>query len=263
MGFESPEITGPKIFENLKKALELDPDNADTRFTSGEMAFLAEWDWEKGEKELLKSLAINPSNAIARIIYAELLSILQRPVEALVQGKLGIELDPLNVMNQLQYAAVLSCIGDHKQSLAIVEKITAEDPGNYLANNIIESEAFRCENYNMVMKADKYILPVRNIDYQEVNRIFGEKGFVAAYEEVLRQSEVLAQKGYFPPVEMAIRYAMVNQPDRAMDWIEKGFEEHDPSMPYITTHSMLCEPLFDNPRFISIVNKMNLPLPKK
>ena len=77
MGFESPEITGPKIFENLKKALELDPDNADTRFTSGEMAFLAEWDWEKGEKELLKSLAINPSNAIARIIYAELLSILQ------------------------------------------------------------------------------------------------------------------------------------------------------------------------------------------
>jgi TolB-like protein len=263
MGFESPEITGPKIFENLKKALELDPDNADTRFTSGEMAFLAEWDWEKGEKELLKSLAINPSNAIARIIYAELLSILQRPEEALEQGKLGIELDPLNVMNQLQYAAVLACIGDHKQSLAIAEKITAEDPGNYLANNLIECEAFRCENYNMVIKAGKYILPARNIEYQEVKRIFGEKGFVAAYKEVLRQSELLAQKGYFPPVEMALRYLMVNQPDRAMDWIEKGFEEHDPGMPYITTHCLLCEPLFDNPRFISIVHKMNLPLPRK
>ena len=25
------------------------------------------------------------------------------------------------------------------------EKITAEDAGNYLANNLIESEAFRCE----------------------------------------------------------------------------------------------------------------------
>jgi TolB-like protein len=263
MGFESPEITGPKIFENLKKALELDPDNADTRFTSGEMAFLAEWDWEKGEKELLKSLAINPSNAIARIIYAELLSILQRPEEALEQGKLGIELDPLNVMNQLQYAAVLACVGDHTQSLAIAEKITAEDPGNYLANNLIECEAFRCENYNMVIKAGKYILPARNIEYQEVKRIFGEKGFVAAYKEVLRQSELLAQKGYFPPVEMALRYLMVNQPDRAMDWIEKGFEEHDPSMPYITTHCLLCEPLFDNPRFIAIVHKMNLPLPRK
>jgi TolB-like protein len=262
MGFESPEITGPKIFENLKKALELDPDNADTRFTSGEMAFLAEWDWKKGEKELLKSLAINPSNAIARIIYAELLSILQRPDEALVQGQLGIDLDPLNIMNQLQYSAVLACTGDHKASLSLLEKVTTEDPGNYLANSLIEIEAFRCGNYDKVMKAAKYILPSRNIDCQEIERIFEEKGFIAAYEEVLHQSEVLAQKGYFPPVEMAVRYMMMDQPDRAMDWIEKGFEAHDPSMPYITTHSMLCDPLFDNPRFISIVHKMNLPLPK-
>ena len=29
MGFESPEVAGPKIFENLNKALELDPDNSD------------------------------------------------------------------------------------------------------------------------------------------------------------------------------------------------------------------------------------------
>lgn len=262
MGFESPEITGPKIFEYLKKALELDPENADIRFTSGEMAFLAEWDWEKGEKELLKSLAINPSSAIARIIYAELLSILQRPEEALVQGQLGIDLDPLNIMNQLQYSAVLACTGDHKASLARLEKVTAGDPGNYLANALIEVEAFRCGDYNKVMKAAKYILPARNIDYQEIERTFGEKGFVAAYKEVLRQSEVLAQKGYFEPLDIAFRSMMVDQPDKAMDWIEKGFEAHDPGMPYITTHSLLFEPLFNNPRFISIVHKMNLPLPK-
>lgn len=102
--------------------------------------------------------------------------------------------------------------------------------------------------------------PLTPTDYPEKNLY---QTFYRDQIEVLRQSEVLAQKGYFPPVEMAIRYAMVNQPDRAMDWIEKGFEEHDPGMPYITTHCMLCEPLFDNPRFISIVHKMNLPLPKK
>ena len=35
MGYELPEIAGPKIFENLNKALELDPDNADSHFISG------------------------------------------------------------------------------------------------------------------------------------------------------------------------------------------------------------------------------------
>jgi adenylate cyclase len=261
MGFESPEIAGPKIFENMDKALKLDPDNADSHFISGEMAFLVEWDWEKSEKELLKSLAINPSNAIARIIYAELLGILQRPEEAFVQGQLGIELDPLNTMNQLQYSAVLASIGDHEASLAIAEEVTAEDPEHWLANSLIENEAFRFGDYDKVMKAAKHLLPARGIDYQEVERIYEKQGFVQAYKEVMRQSEVLAQNGFFPPVEMALRYMMVDQPDKALDWIEKGYELRDPSLSYITTHSFMCEPLYDNPRFIEIVQKMNLPLP--
>ena len=56
---------------------------------------------------------------------------------------------------------------------------------------------------------------------------------------------------------------MVDQPDKAMEWIEKGFEVRDPNMPYIAAHGFLCEPLFDNPRFIEIIKKMNLPLPEE
>jgi tetratricopeptide (TPR) repeat protein len=263
MGFESPEVAGPKIFENMNKALELDPDNSDSRFISGEMAFLAEWDWEKGEKELLKSLAINPNNAIARVIYSQLLCILQRPDEALTQGQLAIELDPFNPLIKVLYSFTVLSVSDCEKALALAEKVTADDPEHYMANNAIESAAFRCGDYDKVMKAAKYILPVRGIDYQKVERVFKKQGFVPAYEEVMRQSEILAQNGYFSPVEMAVRYMMVDQKDKALDWLEKGFEVHDQNMPYITTDAYLCEPLFDNPRFIDIIKKMNLPLPKK
>lgn len=262
MGFESSEIAGPKIFENLNKALELDPDNSDSRFLSGLMAFLAEWDWEKSEKELLKALAINPSNAMARVIYAQLLGSLQRPDEALIQANMGIDLDPRNPSLRIQYAAALLCVGDCRNALIQAEKITADDPEHFLANNIIENGAILCGDYDKVMKAAKYILPVRGIDYQKVERVFEEQGFVPAYEEVMRQSEVLAQKGYFSPFEMGIRYRWVNQPDKAMEWFEKGFELHDPNMVYINTSFNSRDPLFSNPRFIAIVEKMNLPLPK-
>jgi adenylate cyclase len=262
MGFESPEVTGPKIFENLNKALDLDPDNTDTRFISGEMAFLVAWDWEKGEKELLKALTINPSNAIARVVYSQLLSILQRPDEALTQGQLAIELDPFNPLIKILYSATVLAVGDSEKALALAEEVTAEYPEHYLANNEIECAAFRCGDYNKVLKAAKYILPARGIDYQEVERVFKSHGFAPAYGEVMRQSEVLAKNGYFSPVEMAVRYMMVDQKDKAMDWLEKGFEVRDQNMPYITTHAYMCEPLFNNPRFIAILHKMNLPLPK-
>ena len=239
MGFESPEIAGPKIFENMNKALELDPDNSDSRFLSGEMAFLAEWDWEKSEKELLKALAINPSNAIARVIYAQLLSSLQRPGEALMQANMAIDLDPNNPMLQLQYAAALLCVGDCQNALIQGEKITADDPGHYLANNLILCAAIRCKEYDKVIKADSHILPVFNFkedDIKEFERIFNEQGLIKAYEKVMKHLEKFAENNFISPIDIAIRYMMVNQPDKALEWIEKGFEIHDPSMPYITTH---------------------------
>jgi TolB-like protein/Tfp pilus assembly protein PilF len=134
MNYESPEIAGPKILENLNKALELDPDNAYVHQTNGLAAFVKGWDWEKAEMELLKALAANPNDAMSRIWYAHLLGCLQRTDESLTQGRLAIELDPLNPMVQLLYGVVLMNIGDFKSVLAYGEKITADEPGHVLAN---------------------------------------------------------------------------------------------------------------------------------
>ncbi|RLE04086.1 MAG: hypothetical protein DRJ13_03850, partial [Bacteroidetes bacterium] len=260
MGHEPPEITGPKIFANRNKALELDPDLADIHHADAMIAYLREWNWEKSEKEFLKAIAINPNNAGSRVLYAQLLGILQRPGEALTQGQLAIELDPLNLLVQVLYGGVLMEIGDFETALAYGEKVTAVDPGHLAANSLIVAAAFGCGDYNKVMEAAKYAF-AKKVDFKEVERIYGETGFVAAQEEILRQKEVLAQKGYVPAVGMAVRYMMVDQPDKAMEWLEKGFEVREQGMPYIATHGFLCEPLFDNPRFIEIIQKMNLPLP--
>jgi hypothetical protein len=48
--------------------------------------------------------------------------------------------------------------------------------------------------------------------------------------------------------------------DQALDWLERGYEFHDPNMPYITTVFANIEPLKDNPRFIELLMKMKLPL---
>jgi len=263
MGLEPMEIAGPKIYENLNKALELDPDNAESHGGIALIAFLIEWDWEKAEMEYLKALAINPSDAGARIIYAQLLCCLQRYDEALIQARLAIELDPLNPFVQILYGAVLSFTGDFKTALTYGEKVRADDPGNYVANVLIGTTAFKCGDYDKSMEAAKYYLPAEGVDFKEVEKIYRESGFVAAYEEVLRQLEVLAQKGYVAPVGMAEKYMMADQPEKAMDWLEKGFESRSQSMPYITTQGFFFEPLFDNPRFVDIVEKMNLPLPNR
>jgi TolB-like protein len=263
MGHASPSVAVSKIYENLNKALELDPDLSDAHRLSAMVAQLMEWNWEKSEKVFLRALALNPNDAYARIFYAQFLSTMQRPEEARMQGKLAYGLDPLNPMMNCWYGGLLIGIGDCETALAVAEEVVAIDPEHWLANSVIGEAAFQCGNYKRGFEAD--IICLKPILEQAIIKIiqgiYKEKGLAAAYKEISLQLEVYAENNPLGPLGMAISYIKWNQFEKVLDWLEKGYEMHDPQMIYITTHMYHFEPLFDNPRFLDIVEKMNLPLP--
>jgi len=269
MGFVSPEIAAPEFYKNLNKALELDPDNADSHYLTALIAYLTEWNWEKSEKEFLKAIAINPNDAYSRIYYSHLLYILQRPGEAAIQAHLAYELDPLNPVILVTYTAAFLFEDDYETARIHTEKALEIDPGNFLANNSLGGVAFRCKDYDKTFEIEKLNLQAYSSStgqfdedvFKEIERIFDEQGFFAAYEEIVKQYEVLYEKGLISPGVMAINYITGNQQDKAMDCLEKGYEIHDPQMPYIASGGYPFDSLYANPRFIAIREKMNLPLP--
>ena len=263
-GWEQPSVAGPKITENLNKAMELDPDLAEVHYQSAVIAQLVEWDWKKSEKEFLKSLAINPNNPLARLMYAQLLLILNRPDESLAQRELAISLDPLNPMIKLLYSGTLMQAGDFKTGMSVAEELVTANPVDLNANYMIEIAAYRLKEYDKVIRSVKYALPftIEEDAFKDIERIYSESGFVSAYEEIMTHLEKYAENNYISFFDMSIRYIIANQPDKAMDYLEKGFELHDPQMTYITATGRYFDQLFGNPRFIAICEKMNLPLPK-
>jgi len=60
------------------------------------------------------------------------------------------------------------------------------------------------------------------------------------------------------PFDIASFYAAAGEKDKAVEWLEKGFEVRDPVMPYIG-----CYPGFDDlhpdPRFQELLRQMRLP----
>jgi len=263
-GFEPTSVTAPKIYENLNKTIELDPNLSEAHRLNGMTAQLVEWNWEKSEKAFLKALAINPNDALTRMFYAQLLLILHRSDEALAQRELAMSLDPLGPMVKLINLGTMVQAGDYETSLSLAEELLAADPENFNTNYMIEISAYRLKDYDKVIRAVKYALPfpIEEEAFKEIERIYSESGIVSAYEEILKHLEKFAESHPICFMDMAFRYLVANQPDKAMDWIEKGFEMHDPQMTYITTPAQYFDRLFGNPRFIAICEKMNLPLPK-
>ena len=262
--YEQPSVATPQIIENLNKALALDPDLAEARYLSAMIAHLVDWDWEKSEKEFLKALAINPNDALSRGFYAHLLLILHRKDEALAQNELALTLDPLNPwMKQLNIGTLLQA-GEYQASLALAEEAVADDPDNFNLNQMIEIAAYRLKQYDKALRAVRHVLPfpLEEDAFKDIERTYSESGIVKAYEQIVERLEKYAESQPVGFWDMAFRYLVADEPDKAMDWTEKGFEMHDPLMTYITTPARYFDRLFADPRFIAICEKMKLPLPE-
>ena len=80
-----------------------------------------------------------------------------------------------------------------------------------------------------------------------------EKAFVYMAEALERKFKA----DYWMPFDIALVFIKAGDKSKALDWLEIGYEKHDPNIPY------LCFPLFDplreEPRFQEIARKMNLP----
>ncbi len=262
-GYEQPSVTAPLIIENLNKSLALDPDLAEAHYLRAMIAHLVDWDWEKSEKEFLRALAINPNDALSRGLYAQLLLILHRKDEALAQNELALGLDPLNPMTKQLNIGTLLQAGEYQASLSLAEEAVADDPDNFNLNQMIEIAAYRLKQYDKALGAVRHVLPfpLEEDACKDIERSYSESGIIRAYEKIVERLEKYAENQPVAFWDMAFRYLVADQPDKAMDWVEKGFEMHDPLMTYITTPARYFDPLFGDPRFIAICTKMNLPLP--
>ncbi len=260
--YEQPSVAGPLIIENLNKALALDPDLAEAHYLSAMIAHLVDWDWEKSEKEFLRALAINPNDAVSRGLYVHLLLILHRKEEALAQNGLALSLDPLNpLMQQINIGTLLQA-GEYQASLSLAEEALADDPDNFNLNQMIELAAYKLKQYDKVLRAVRHVLPfpLEEEAYKDIERVYKESGIAAAYKLIVERLEKYAESQPVGFHDMAFRYLIADQLDKAVDWVEKGFEMHDPLMTYITTPLRYLDRLFGDPRFIAICEKMKLPL---
>jgi hypothetical protein len=59
--------------------------------------------------------------------------------------------------------------------------------------------------------------------------------------------------------EVAQFHLRAGEIDRALDWLERGYQAHDPNLPYIN-----CNPNYDalrsHPRFKDLVQRLELPM---
>ena len=248
-----------KKYKYLNKALELDPNSAQAHYVKAINTVWTEWDWEQGEREFLKSLELNPNNALCRLYYAHLLMILRMSDEAVIQAKLGLELDPLKPLVLGLYGVVMNNEGDYQSAITHFEKALSIDPNfGFAANNLAGTywDSRDEKWFNQWKKVVCWDDEVKAI----IEKVFHEYGHVAAIEELLKLNEEYGSKDCHISEQLKVRkYLQVNNFEKALDYLEKMYELQNFDITYIATNMFRYDQMKDNPRYIELLRKMNLP----
>jgi TolB-like protein/Tfp pilus assembly protein PilF len=257
MNFVSPDEANPKLEEYLSKAIQLDSQNVDVYYFDALKKMNTDFDWEAAERSFKRCLELNPNFSEAWAYYSNLLMYLMRPDEMRETMKRALEIDPNNYL--IQTLAGVNLMVESKYELCInsmsqLQKIIPNDP-------IISNVLFVC--YAETGKHDLAIIELKkrlNSEADEtiiktLDEEFNKAGFKKAVSAV---ADVWEEQS--PPAnKMVMLYAYAGNVDKMLDWIEKMYIRKHPGLQYIGAIPYYRS-YQEEPRYIEIMHRMNLPL---
>jgi len=260
-GFASPEDAGSKITEPLTKALELNSTSAEVHYAIAGMNTWVLWDWEVGESSFKKALELNPNHAEAHAYYSHFILLTGgSEEEAMKQIYIALKLDPLNHLIKSLYGVVLLICGRYDEAIQAFNEALKIEPYSVVALCSIIEPLLLVNRVREGLEMGKLYYKIMDIQ-KAVDAI--DKGVLEGdyNKSSLYLAEALEDQfkvKYYLPFEIAYRSVQCGDKDKALHWLEVGFESHDQGMPYILCYPYIKD-LREEPRYKEIVRKMNLP----
>jgi len=190
---------------------------------------------DRVEREHRRALELDPNFANAHHWYGLELTWIGRSEEGLTHLRRAVELDPLNLkFNDNLGQGLLN--GRHDdEALAQLKKTTEMDPnfaGTYGDLAALYRYQGHYEQWLDAMKKNA-ILNDSQMDLataEEAQRIFLRSGYEAAINKIIELYKKRKQHSYVDPGYIAEEYAYLGDKDRALEWLEKAYQEKSDEM---------------------------------
>jgi TolB-like protein/DNA-binding winged helix-turn-helix (wHTH) protein len=239
------------------KALELDDALAGAHASLGFVMLLYEWNPAQAENEFRRAVELDPNNPTAHHWYAYDLAAMNRSSEAVAEIRRALKLDPLSPIINADECQILYLARRPDEAVAQCKNAIELDPGftqTYWYLGVLYEQKGRFDDaIGAFLKAPPVPSGAQDeLAMRAAYRVSGIKGY---WHErlalLLRQSRT----HYVSPYTLAVSYSLLGDRNRAMENLEKAFDERHPSMVFVS-----IEPVFDSlhsdQRFASLRQKL-------
>jgi TolB-like protein/cytochrome c-type biogenesis protein CcmH/NrfG len=255
----NPEEATAMAKSNLAKAFKLDSTSTEVYAILGAIQMFFDWNFKNAEKTLEKSISLNPNNADAHLLYANLLILLGHPKEALEQSEMASKLDPMNNAMKSDYGISLYCAGRYNEAIKVFQEVLKIDLGNAVALDNLPLALHEVGRHSEELEAWKVDYSTCFTGYANVFDQGYTKGGLTGALNLQADSLVKKSKTKFiDPAEIAQIYACAGNKERTLEMLEKDYEVHDPNLPLVLRFPVY-EFVHDEPLYQNLFHKINLP----
>jgi TolB-like protein/DNA-binding winged helix-turn-helix (wHTH) protein/Tfp pilus assembly protein PilF len=252
--YESPTGTLTLAKQAAIKAVQLDDSLAESHEALGTVRFLYDWDWREADKELSRSIELNPSSADAHTWRGVFLSQMGRNEEAIREIQRAESIDPLSLAVHMNAGWVYYVA--RRDALALQEwrKMLDLDPNFAVTHSSIWIAYLQQADAGKVLAhtAQSEDDTLRLAALTGSNAVSGNR---TEAEHLLSRLALISKHHYVCPYEMATAHAVLGDKDEAMRWLQRGFGERSGCMVDLKTDPRL-DSLRSDPKFNQLLRQV-------
>jgi TolB-like protein/DNA-binding winged helix-turn-helix (wHTH) protein/Flp pilus assembly protein TadD len=240
--------------DDAERAIALDPASGSAYLALARTQVFYDWDWDAAKTSLAKAAALEPSNAEVFQIHSRLSALLGNLDEAVKLGEQAVALDPLDTISRLQLGYVLYVASRYDQAQAELQKSLDLNPQaafvHVTLGKILIAEAKPQQALAEIEKEpnDWERLTALALVYHTLGR---EQDSNAALASLIAKHDT--DSAY----QIAEVYAFRGESDKAIEWLERAYEQRDAGLPESKTDPIL-KALRHDPRYTEIIKRMHM-----
>jgi serine/threonine-protein kinase len=256
----TPQVAYTRARAAARRAVELDDHLAEAHTSLAAVLTDYDWDWEGADREYRRAIELNPSYATAHSWYAEHLSRMGRHDEAVALVRRVPELDPASVFSTMIVAWILFFARRYDESVDQSRATLARDPAYATAHRILGWALEERGEYEEAIACHRRAAELSGHAVNFLAQLGRPYALSGRRKEALALIDELTETGrttYVSSFDLAILHTALGEPGKALDLLERAFEERADHLPYAGVNPRL-DPLRSEPRFRSLLDRMGL-----
>jgi len=257
-----PKDAFPKGKLAATRAMQLDPDLGEAHTPLAAVLWLHDWQWQEAQMEFKRSLTLNPAYPTANHWYAEYVMTMGRQAEAIERMKNSQELDPLSLIISVAIGWAFYMARQYDEAIEQLRRTVELDPNYPVAYWILGLLHRKMGRYDLAIAEGEKGVKLSGGSFlmrAALAQTFGTAGRRKKAIQILDDLTKLAKQKYVAPYFLAGVHIGLGEADRAMEYLEKSYQEHSHWLIYLHIDPSMDD-LRSKPRFQDLLRLVGIAL---